>query len=89
MADIILLLMTIASATSLLVVSPRGLQRKAILALREHEEMELSHAHGRDEDGQTREIPMNSRSDPTRWRMSQARSLTIQLFVSRRNHEPD
>jgi hypothetical protein len=87
-ADIILLLMAIASAISLLVVSPRGLQRKAILALRKYEEMELSHAHGRDEDGQAREIPMNSCSDPTRWRMSQARSLTIQPSVSRRNYEP-
>jgi hypothetical protein len=45
MVDIILLLMAIASAISLLVVSPRDLQRKAILALREYEEMELSHAH--------------------------------------------
>jgi hypothetical protein len=88
MVDVILLLMAIASAISLLVLSPRDLQRKAILALRECEEMELSHAHGRDEDGQAREIPMNIRSGLTRWRMSQARSLTIQLFVSRRNYEP-
>jgi hypothetical protein len=42
MVDIILLLMAIPSAISLLVVSPRDLQRKAILALREHEEMGLS-----------------------------------------------
>jgi hypothetical protein len=62
MVDIILLLMAIASAISLLVVSPRDLQRKAIPALREYEEMELSHAHGRGEDGQARDIPMNSRS---------------------------
>ena len=52
MVDIILLLMAIASAISLLVVSPRDLQRKAILALKEYEEMELSHAPGRGEDGQ-------------------------------------
>jgi hypothetical protein len=39
MVDIILLLMAIASAISLLVVSPRDLQRKAILSLREYEEM--------------------------------------------------
>jgi hypothetical protein len=44
MVDIVLLLMAIASAISLLVVSPRDLQRKAILALREYEEMEVSRA---------------------------------------------
>ena len=74
MVDIILLLMAIASAISLLVVSPRDLQRKAILALREHEEMELSHAHGRGEDGQAKAVPMNlgpSGSHPsTEWPMS-------------------
>jgi hypothetical protein len=59
MVDIILLLMTIASAISLLVVSPRDVQRKAILALREYEEMELSRAHGRGKDGDARAIPMN------------------------------
>jgi hypothetical protein len=62
MVDIILLLMAIASAISLLVVSPRDLQRKAILALREYEEMELSRAHGRGEDGRATAIPMNNRS---------------------------
>jgi hypothetical protein len=62
MVDIILLLMAIASAISLLVVSPRDLQRKALLALREYEEMELSRAHGRGEDGPARAIPMNSLS---------------------------
>jgi hypothetical protein len=62
MVDILLLLMAIASATSLLVVSPRDLQRKVILALREYEEMELPHAHGRGEDGQAGAIPMNRRS---------------------------
>jgi hypothetical protein len=50
MVDIILLL-AIASAISLLVVSPRDLQRKAILALRECEEMDLSRAHSRGEGG--------------------------------------
>jgi hypothetical protein len=40
MVDIILLLMVIASAISLLIVSPRDLQKKAILALREYEDME-------------------------------------------------
>ncbi len=63
MVDIIVLLMAIASAMSLLIVRPRDLQRKAILAMREYEEMELSHAHGRGEDGQAREIQMSSRSD--------------------------
>jgi hypothetical protein len=62
MVDIILLLMAIASAISLLVVSPRDLQRKAILALREYEEMEFSRAHGRGEDGLATAIPMNNRS---------------------------
>ena len=59
MVDIILLLMAIASAISLLVVSPREVQRKAIMALREHEEMEFSRANGRTEDGQAGAIPMN------------------------------
>ena len=59
MVDIILLLMVIASAISLLVVSPRGLQKKAILAFREYEDMELSSAHGRGEDGEARAIPTN------------------------------
>ena len=64
MVDIILLLMVIASAISLLVLSPRDLQKKAILALREYEDMELSRAHGGGEDGQASAIPMNlSRSD--------------------------
>jgi hypothetical protein len=74
MVDIILLLMAIASAISLLVVSPRDVQRKAILALRECEEMELSRACGRGEDGEARAIPMNlgrSGSHPsTEWPMS-------------------
>jgi hypothetical protein len=59
MVDIVLLLMVIASAISLLLVSPRDLQRKAILALREYEGMELSRNHDRGEDGQSRAIPMN------------------------------
>jgi hypothetical protein len=59
MVDIVLLLMVIASAISLLVVSPRNLQKKAIPALREYEDMELSCAHGRGEDGEARAIPMN------------------------------
>jgi hypothetical protein len=44
--------MVVASAISLLLVSPRDLQRKAILALREYEGMELSRTHARGEDGQ-------------------------------------
>jgi hypothetical protein len=74
MVDIILLLMAIASAISLLIVSPRNVQRKAILALREHEEMELSRAHGRGEDRQSTAIPVNlgrSGARPsTEWPMS-------------------
>lgn len=38
MVDIVLLLMAIASAISLLIVSPRDLQRKAIRSLKECEE---------------------------------------------------
>ena len=60
MVDIILLLMVIASVISLLVVSPRDLQKKAILALREYEDMELSCAHGRGEDGEARATPIES-----------------------------
>jgi hypothetical protein len=74
MVDMILLLMAIASAISLLVVSPRDVQRKAILVLREHEERGLSRARGRGEDGQAKAIPMNpggSGSHPSReWPMS-------------------
>jgi len=66
--------MVIASAISLLVVSPRALQKKAVLALREYEDMELSRAHGRGEDGQARAIPINlsrSGSHPsTDWPLS-------------------
>jgi hypothetical protein len=62
MVDIILLLMVIASAISLLVVSPRDFQRKAILAWREWEEMEFSRAPGSGDDGQATATPMNSRS---------------------------
>ena len=62
MVDIALLLVAVASAVSLLVVSPRDLQRKAILALRQYEEIELPRAPGRGENEQARAIPMNSRS---------------------------
>jgi hypothetical protein len=61
MVDIILLLMAIPSVISLLVVSPRDLQRKAILALRECEEMELSRANGRGEDGRAGAIAMTAK----------------------------
>jgi hypothetical protein len=57
MVDTILLLMAIASsAISLLIVGPRESQRKAIVALKEYEEFEISRAHGRDEYGQARPI---------------------------------
>ena len=56
MVDIILLLMVIASATSLVVVCPRDLRKKALSALREHEEMQLSHTDSRGEHGQARRI---------------------------------
>jgi hypothetical protein len=64
MVDIILLLMALASAISLLVVSPRDLQRKAILALREYEEMELSRADCRGEDVVKRLDPLRSNYEP-------------------------
>jgi hypothetical protein len=41
---------------------PLDLQRKAILAWREYEEMELSRAHGPCDDGQATANPMNGRS---------------------------
>jgi hypothetical protein len=59
MVDIVLLLMVIASGISLLVVNPRELRKKTVSALREYEDMELSRAHGRGEDGRARAIPMN------------------------------
>jgi hypothetical protein len=43
--------MVIASVISLLVVSPRDLQKRAIMALREHEGMEISRTLGRGENG--------------------------------------
>jgi hypothetical protein len=36
-----------------------GFTEKTILALREPEDMELSRAHGRGEDGQARAVPLN------------------------------
>jgi hypothetical protein len=63
MVEIILVLMAIASGISLLIVGPRDLQRRAILAWRECEEMELSRAHGRGEDGHARASPISNRSD--------------------------
>jgi hypothetical protein len=51
--------MVIASGISLLVVNPRELRKKTVSALREYEDMELSRAHGRGEDGRARAIPMN------------------------------
>jgi hypothetical protein len=59
MVDIILLLMVIASATSLVVVCPRGLRKRTVAVLREHEEMEFSQTDGRGEHGQARTIPPN------------------------------
>jgi hypothetical protein len=57
MVDTILLLIAIASsAISLLVVGPRELHRKAILALKEYEESEILRAHGRDDYGQAKAI---------------------------------
>jgi hypothetical protein len=46
MGDLIILLMVIASAISLLVVSPRDVQRQALSALREYEDLELSRSYG-------------------------------------------
>jgi hypothetical protein len=44
MVDLIVVVMVIASAISLLVVSPRDLQRRTILALRDYEGMDVAHA---------------------------------------------
>jgi hypothetical protein len=89
MVDIMLLLMAIASAISLLVVSPRDLQRKVLLALREREEMELSPASAAaksEKPPQSQGIVVQVR---TRWPMSYgAESLTKELFIPRRNCEP-
>jgi hypothetical protein len=63
MVDIVLLLMGIASAISLLFVSPRNLPKKAILALREYEDMELSRTHGGGEDGLARQSRRNFEPD--------------------------
>jgi hypothetical protein len=63
MVEVILVLMAIASGISLLIVSPRDLHRRAILAWRECEEMELSRAHGRGDDGYAATDPINNRSD--------------------------
>jgi hypothetical protein len=54
MVDLVLLLMAIASAISLLVLSPGGVQKKAIMALREYEKTDLSRDNGLGEDGQGR-----------------------------------
>ena len=95
MVDIILLLMAITSAISLLVVRPRDVQRKAILALREYEEMELSRANGRGEDRQARPIPMNlgcSGSHPSTPVADVIKSeirYDQTVCVSRRNYESD
>jgi hypothetical protein len=59
MIDIILLLMVIASAISLVVVCPRDLRKRAVSALREHEEMQLSRTDGRGEHGEASKIPAN------------------------------
>jgi hypothetical protein len=56
--DIILALMVIALATSLLIVVPRDLQKKAALALRE-KRWNCRASNGRGEDGQARAIPMS------------------------------
>ena len=44
MVDIPLLAIVIASAVSLIVVSPRQARQKALRALREHDEVESVHA---------------------------------------------
>ena len=62
MVDIILLLMAIASAISLLVVRPRDLQRNAILALKEYDEMNSRTPMLVANMEQSRETPSHSRS---------------------------
>ena len=48
MVDIVLFAMVIASAVSLVVVSPRQAQQEALRALRNYEDMSALHAYGPD-----------------------------------------
>jgi hypothetical protein len=56
--DIILVLMVIASGISLLIVVPRDLHKKAVLALRQKTRNSRA-SHGRGENGQAMAIPMS------------------------------
>jgi hypothetical protein len=50
MVDILLFAMVIASAASLVVVSPRQAQQKTLRALRDYGDTEPKHAYGSNED---------------------------------------
>jgi hypothetical protein len=56
--DIILVLMVIVSGISLLIVVPRDLHNKAVLALRQKTRNSRA-SNGRGENGQARDIPMS------------------------------
>jgi hypothetical protein len=53
MVDILLFAMVIASAASLIVVSPRKAKQETIRALRDHDDMLPVHAYGPDETRKT------------------------------------
>ena len=50
MVDILLFAMVIASAVSLVVVSPRKAKQETLRTLRDYDDMVPSHAYGSDED---------------------------------------
>jgi hypothetical protein len=54
MVDILLFGMVIASAVSLIVVSPRQANQETLRALRDYDEMLALHVYGADEDSRKR-----------------------------------
>ena len=54
MVDILLFAMVIASATSLIVVSPRKAKQETLRALRHYDDMLPLHAYGADEESKKR-----------------------------------
>jgi hypothetical protein len=62
MVDLVLFAMVIASAVSLVVVSPRQAQQETLRALRNYEDMLALHAYGPDEDSKVADAPAEFRS---------------------------
>ena len=62
MVDLVLFAMVIASAVSLVVVSPRQAQQETLRALRNYEDMLALHAYGPDEDSKVADAPAELRS---------------------------